>query len=348
MLHGLPHRTFAIFTAVCAIALLGATTPLAPPLGPPLATTPPSVIVYPLQVSAPVDPSAGRDLSSELGAEITALGGVKVIPTPADPTQHDYLDKALALGADYYISGYIAPVGSMVTVVEQLVSTRYGIVVWSNSAQLGMPSEAKGQGTLIRAAVLIHANRMVASLYATPAPAPTATPTPAPRTPARVAQVTPPRPPSILDDDEDTPRTPPTTYTVLAITGPTNRTFREFAADAITRQIVKSGQSAALLKDRPTRNIQIWSDAICTETGTKVLMTGSLSAVTNSIQNDPLPTTDAAFRLTAYDCAAKTTQNVEVHSALKLQWKVAIEAVVDGAVDEYLHGTGNARRQETR
>jgi len=53
---------------------------------------------------------------------------------------------ARRLAADYYVAGFISPLGEGVSVVEQVVGTGSGIVLFSSSAQLSTYADAAGQG----------------------------------------------------------------------------------------------------------------------------------------------------------------------------------------------------------
>lgn len=127
-----------------------------------------SVVVFPLTVNGDAQKDSGNRLAV-LIAQQMAENGVKVVaPTPGTQRK-DFLDVARQLGCDYYVTGFITPLGQEVTVVEQVVSTISGTVVFSNSAQLLTYADANGQGALLAGAVLRHAGRGLASLGEAPA-----------------------------------------------------------------------------------------------------------------------------------------------------------------------------------
>jgi hypothetical protein len=156
-------QLLALF-AFCAVAipLLGATSGPGDPV----------VVVYPLTVTGATDAQAGGKIAVLYAARLGTLGGVAVkAPLPGTNRQH-FLDAAREAGADYYITGYITPLGNAVTLINQVVSTHSGIQVWSDSVQVGSYNEASSQADAIRAAILRHAGRYSIALEATPPPAP--------------------------------------------------------------------------------------------------------------------------------------------------------------------------------
>jgi hypothetical protein len=137
----------------------------------------PNVIVYPFSATgASIDREAGSRLATILAEQMADTGKVKVIPPPPGTERTDYLKVALANNADYYVTGYITPLGDAVAVVEQVVSTSTGIVVFSQTAQLKTYNDAAGQGQDLGNLIASHANRGLAALGTPP---PQTSPTPA-------------------------------------------------------------------------------------------------------------------------------------------------------------------------
>jgi TolB-like protein len=162
--------------AVVLVALLG--LPL-------LAATPsafyvkPTVMVFPFSATgSSIDREASSRLATILAEQMANTKQVTVIAPPPATERKDYLSVSRAHNADYYVSGYISPLGNGVSVVEQVVSTTSGIVVYSQSAQLNTYNEAAGQGDDLAQFIARHANRGLA-LIPTPAPQ-AASPSPAP------------------------------------------------------------------------------------------------------------------------------------------------------------------------
>lgn len=138
---------------------------------------PPVVVVYPLATSGTADPQAGGRLAILFASRLASAGGLSIKPATPGTTRAQYLAAARALGADYYVTGFMTPLGNEVSLVDQLVSTYSGIVVWSNTTQVRTYDEAAGQADLLHDAILRHAGRTLAALDQ-PAPLPSATATP--------------------------------------------------------------------------------------------------------------------------------------------------------------------------
>jgi TolB-like protein len=139
----------------------------------------PSVIVYPFTATtSTINREATSQLATIIATQMAATGRVTVIPPPPGTERKDYLSVARAQNAEYYIAGFMSPLGDGVSVVEQVVSTTSGIVVSSNSSQLQTYADAAGQGEQLALIVSRHANRALASIgTAPPAASPTAAPT---------------------------------------------------------------------------------------------------------------------------------------------------------------------------
>ena len=159
-------RAFGALAFLCVL-VIGA-TPILPP---------PVLIVYSFSVNGDAQKESGARLAVLIGSQIAQLGGVTVKPGPPGTRRADFLTVARNANADYYLSGYVSPIGDEVTVVEQVVSAQTGIIAFSSTAQIKTYAEAAGQGDILRTALLRHQNRNIAAYeqFATPSPA-----TPAP------------------------------------------------------------------------------------------------------------------------------------------------------------------------
>jgi len=160
-------RAFGALAFFC-ILVIGA-APILPP---------PVLLVYSFTVNGDAQKESGARLAVLIGTQIAELGGVTVKPGPPGTQRTDFLTTARSANADYYLSGYVTPIGDEVTVVEQLVSVQTGIIAYSNTAQIKTYAEAAGQGDILRTALLRHQGRNIAAYeqFATPSPA---TPAPA-------------------------------------------------------------------------------------------------------------------------------------------------------------------------
>ena len=181
------RRSFAILSLLCAVLMTGiGHRPSGPPATPAPTPTPyapptpaiPVVMIYPFQVNGDADKKAGEKLATLFLAQMTAAGGVIVKPIPKTPiARADYLSDSLKNGADYYLSGYMTPLGDEVALVDQLVSTGSGAIIWSNTAQVLTYGDALNQADIVRQSVVNHAGRVEAQYrqqqaLATPTPGP--------------------------------------------------------------------------------------------------------------------------------------------------------------------------------
>ena len=76
------------------------------------------------------DPRIGTAIAQILGQEMAAAGGITVLPIPQGVKRADFLENARATKADFYISGYVTPVGDTAAVVEQVVSVESGVILF--------------------------------------------------------------------------------------------------------------------------------------------------------------------------------------------------------------------------
>lgn len=138
----------------------------------------PRVIVFPFLASnSAIDREASSRLATAIATEMANTGKVSVIPPPPGTERKDFLTAARANGADYYVTGYLTPLGDGVSIVEQVVGTVSGIVVYSQSAQLTTFADVNGQGDQLAQFVSFDANKSLAAI-GTPPPAPTPSPQP--------------------------------------------------------------------------------------------------------------------------------------------------------------------------
>jgi hypothetical protein len=155
------HLIVLLF-ALLAVPLIGASSPLA---------IKPTVIVYPFTANGTaVNAEASSRLATIIATQMANSKQVTVIPAPPGTERKDYLTVARANNADFYVAGFISPLGSGVSVVEQVVTSRGGIVAFSNTAQLQTYADASGQGDELAQAIAAYANRGFASI-ASPPPA---------------------------------------------------------------------------------------------------------------------------------------------------------------------------------
>ena len=138
---------------------------------------PPVVVVYPITATGPTSSDAGAQIAILLSTRLAQLGGLTVKPYTPGTTRADFLNAGLQQGADYYVTGYLTPVGGDVSFVAQVVSTHSGSIVYSSTQLVHTYGEAAAQAETLHDAILRHAGRGLASLDA-PRPQPTVSPTP--------------------------------------------------------------------------------------------------------------------------------------------------------------------------
>ncbi|HYZ15393.1 MAG TPA: hypothetical protein VE591_03285 [Candidatus Acidoferrum sp.] len=161
------RRLVVVLFALLALPLVAA--------GPADLSVKPSVVVYPFSANgSTLDREASSRLATIIATEMANTGKVTVIPPTPGTERKDYLTSARSQGADYYVAGFISPLGNGVSIVEQVVGTSSGIIVYSNTGQLTTYADAAGQGDQLAAFVAQYANRGLAAI-GTPPPAPSPT-----------------------------------------------------------------------------------------------------------------------------------------------------------------------------
>ena len=112
----------------------------------------PVILVYPFDVQTGADPRIGTAIAQILGQEMAAAGGITVLAIPQGVKRPDFLDNARTAKADFYISGYVTPVGESAAVVEQVVSVESGVILFSQTAQVSSVADVASQSLLARGA----------------------------------------------------------------------------------------------------------------------------------------------------------------------------------------------------
>jgi hypothetical protein len=150
-------------------------SPPPPPITPPPANQIPSVLIYPFDVESGEDPKIGTAISSILRQEMTTAGGVDVLTLPTGVARPKFLEYARAQHADFYIAGFVTPVGEGAAVVDQVVSVESGVIVFSNTVQVVSVADVAAQALQQRAAIFALIGRGAETISAQPTetPAPT-------------------------------------------------------------------------------------------------------------------------------------------------------------------------------
>ena len=179
------RRVPALLLLGLSVALLAAAPPKASPSPAPTptpASTPatthvPLVLVYPFEASSDIKADVGQRAAQLFVQQMNAAGGIDTISAPATVQRTDYLTNARKLNADYYVSGYMTPLGDGVSLVEQVVSTQSGTITYGATAQIVSFEDATSQAVTIHDAIEAR-ERSISEAYAQAQAESTATPAP--------------------------------------------------------------------------------------------------------------------------------------------------------------------------
>jgi hypothetical protein len=320
----------------------------------------PVVVVYPLSVTGSTDPDAGSRLALLFATQLVQEGGITVKPPEPGAKREDFLQAAKDLNADYYITGYITPVGDSVSLVDQVVSTYSGIVVWSNTTEIRTYAEALGQADLMRSAILRHAGRTLASLdqpaQSTPAPSashdpqqgnlsglfkhkPKSTPAPAPapvRSSAPGATVPTAAPGVVAVATHPPPPQPPPSAAgaaiVVAVGGTASANDRNYAATVLSKAVASAGLGGTLVTTRTTADLPGRAAELCTQNRAASIFGGTLSMQQSSGAFSH--TSTANFELVHYDCSGALTSRESARS--QASGRTGTNTAIDHAVGQTL------------
>jgi TolB-like protein len=135
----------------------------------PAFTIVPTVIVYPLVASsATLDREVSARIVTTLATQIAVGGQIKVVPAKTGVERQNYLADARAAGANYYVTGFITPLGDGASVVEQVVSTSSGTLVFSVSNYISSYNEVVDQGDQLRQGIVDRSQRGLQAFTAPP------------------------------------------------------------------------------------------------------------------------------------------------------------------------------------
>ncbi len=184
------RRTFGIILLCSSLALIAAAPPspkpapvpkASPSFAPVSAPTPasltPTVVVYPFQTPADVDARTGQAIAQIYSQVMSQAGGLNVLPIPEKIKQEDWAKYAHAQRADYYVSGYVQPIGTGAAIVARVVDSNTDIAVYSATTQIQSVPDIASQALTARTVVLQAAGvdrpDVVSEGKATPTPAAT-------------------------------------------------------------------------------------------------------------------------------------------------------------------------------
>jgi TolB-like protein len=333
---------------------------------PPVAASPetfaikPRAIVYPFTATgSSVDREASSRLATIIATRMAETGLVTVVPPPPGTERKDFLSVARAQNADYYVAGFISPLGNGVSLVEQLVSSATGIVIFSQSTQLNSYQEAAAQGDDLAQYIAHHANRAFSSIgtpppQASPTPAPSsgpeanlgklfgrrkkaaATPSPAPK-PVAVASEPAAALVNVATPAPARPAAAPTPSPKPVAVAPTAAASERFAVTAVegTADAALRERAAERLVSRTSAERATSAAAACKPQPVRAVLSGVLA-----VRPDPqFGGASATFELDAVDCSGKVLwrQSFTRDAGGAQGMQIATERAVDAAIGAYLN-----------
>jgi TolB-like protein len=174
-------RRFAGVSLLCAsLVLMGVATPSPRPPMPspkpsptiaPAFSLKPSVIVFPFESPSDVDPKYGSAIAKIYVQTFNNSGGLHVLPVPSAPVkQADYLSTARAQHADYYVSGYVQPIGSEASIVAHIVDVSSDITVYSTTTLIASVPDVTSQALNARTVIMQSSGEDVSAVAPSTAP----------------------------------------------------------------------------------------------------------------------------------------------------------------------------------
>lgn len=133
----------------------------------------PTVLVYPFDVQG-LDPKIGIAIAQILAQQMAAGGQINVLAVPAHVQRPDFQNYARDQRADFYISGYVTPIGQVASVVEQVVTVDSGVILFSQTVEVTTVADVASQALQARAEILAFVGRGTQNIESqsanTPAP----------------------------------------------------------------------------------------------------------------------------------------------------------------------------------
>jgi TolB-like protein len=301
------HRYLLAVFACLSVFLVAAT---------PAFTIVPTVIVYPLAASsAELDRETSSRIATTLATQIAQGGLVKVIAPKSGVERVNYLADARAAGANYYVTGFVTPLGQGASVVEQVVSTISGTLVFSETNYITSMAEIASQGDQLRQGIVDRSTRGIQAFQAPPPPAVTPEPEPSNGTETPLSKIFGHK--KAAAEPVNVAAAPPqnATVAVLTVGGSADSDHRAAAAQSLAAAFERDGLHAVVVTaDSP-------SSALCTANKATSLVGAWLDM--------PAGSPNATLRLVGYDCTGKI--------AYDRSFQQPLAAVSDAAVNAYVN-----------
>jgi TolB-like protein len=340
----------AVLCTALAVTLMGATSSLLPQA---------TLVIFPFTPGTGTESTAGLEYSKQLGAAMSSLGGIKIVMGDTATAPADYLRTAKAAGADYYLMGHVAPpLNNTLAVIEQVVSTRSGTVVWSETARVSSDDDVAAQAPTVRNAVVSYATRgYVSILNATPGPVRTVPPTAAPKRAATRAPVGPgnvaigpdgiPRLPNEVYGFSSKPTAPPKVYAsaakpsrfvVLSFASKTvSQNVREYTVDSLVKALKRRGVTA-LPGDPQATTHRLPGPDLCNQTAAAYLVFGTVEASQSDATEDTnfQRVVQTLLTLTAFNCSTGKFEPPSTTHGRGNPWDNAVDNTTNTAATRYL------------
>ena len=159
------RRLLGVLLLCSSVAFVAAAPPSPSPAPKPVASaTPfssnaPAVVIYPFDASGDLQSNVGGGVAQIISQEFVVSGGLTVLPVGVGVSRVNYLQHARDVHADYYVSGYITPIGNGASVVEQVVSVDSGVIVYSQTTQIYSVPDIASQALTTHDVILKLAGR---------------------------------------------------------------------------------------------------------------------------------------------------------------------------------------------
>ena len=152
-------------------------TPLPSPSATPFVSAAPSVVVYPFETPTDVNSKVGFGIAQIFSQVFVNSGNLTVLAIGQGVKRSDYQTNARAKHADYYIAGYVQPIGNEAAVVAQLVNVNSGTSAYSQTAQISSVQDVASQALTFDGIIqqMEHREQVNITDSGSPTPAPEAT-----------------------------------------------------------------------------------------------------------------------------------------------------------------------------
>ncbi len=301
------HNLLAVFA--CLSVFLTAATPAF--------TIVPTVIVYPLASSTTIDRETLARIGTTLATQIAVGGAVKVIPPNSGVDRQNYLSDARAAGANFYVTGFLTPLGNGASVVEQVVSTSSGTMVFSVTNYITNLADIASTGDQLRGAIIERSTSGLAAFAAPQAPANTPAPEASNGPDFNVTKLLGKKAPGAAAVAVVPPEN--ATLAILTVGGSADFDQRAATAHALAGAFENAGRHAVLVDAGAPSN------AVCSANK-------ATAVVAAWIDTPPPPnvaTANSALRMIAYDCNGNV--------AFDKTFKQPLAGVTNAAVSAYLN-----------